>query len=340
MAKKIKLPNAHMLPSGSWRCQVMINGVRKSFVADTEDEAVRLAMLHKLSGSNDEADLKQAHKMLTFSQAIDRYLAERDSVLSPSTIKSYKSYQKHRIQSVMNLPLSANINWQQVINREAKEVSPKTIKNIWGMVTAVLNDNKVPYKDPALPALIKNDPVFLEPDDIKILVKAIEGHRFEAMYLLCLHGLRRSEACAVRPENIKDGYILVRGAKVYDKDGNLIMRQENKTYESHRNVPIMIDRLNVLAKECSTEFMFMGKPSSTTHPLQTICRQNGLPEVNLHQLRHSYASLCYYLGISEMQCMEYGGWNDIQVMRKIYTHLARKSRNDAEKKLKEFFVCK
>ena len=314
-----------------------INGVRKSFIADTEEEAVSLAMLNKLSGSDDKEDLKKAHSMMTISQAIDRYLAKRDSVLSPSTIKSYKSYQRNRIQSVMDLPLSAKIDWQDVMNREAKEVAPKTVKNIWGMVTAVLNDNKVPFKDVDLPALIKSDPVFLEPDEIKILVKAIEGHRFEAIYLLALHGLRRSEACAIKPENITDGYIKVRGAKVYDEDGNLVMRKENKTYESHRDVPIMIDRLKTLAKECDTEYLYMSKPSSAVHPLQTICRHNGLTEVNLHQLRHSYASLCYSLSINELQCMEFGGWSDINVMRKIYTHLAKKDRQKAEMKLKGFF---
>lgn len=315
----------------------MVSGNRRSFVADTEDEAVRLAMLHKLSNSENEDDIKQAHDMITISEAIDRYLADRDNVLSPSTIKSYKSYKKYRVQSVMDLPLSSNINWQQVINDEAKEVSPKTVKNIWGMITSVLNENNVPFKNVKLPAMVKKDPLFLEPDQIKQLVKAVEGHRFEAMYLLCLHGLRRSEACAVKPENIKDGYILVRGAKVYDENGNLVMRQENKTYDSHRDVPIMIDRLTTLASECESEYLCTNKPSSATHPLQTICRQNKLPEVTLHQLRHSFASLCYHLGISEMQCMEYGGWSDIQVMRRIYTHLANEDRKNAEGKLRSFF---
>lgn len=337
MSSNIKIPKARQLPSGSWRCEVYINNQRYSFVEADEDEAVRKAMLCKLSNSADPEIRKKSLDHITFTEAIDRYLADRDSILSPSTIKSYKSYQKYRIQSVMDLPLSANINWQKVINDEAKEVSPKTVKNIWGMVTAVLNDNKIQYEDIALPALIKNDPVFLEPEEIKTLVKAIEGHRFEMMYLLCLHGLRRSEACAMKPANIKDGYIHVRGAKVYDSDGNLVLRKENKTYESNRDLPVMIERLNVLASQCDTEFLCMNKPSSAVHPLKTICRQNNLPEVTLHQLRHSFASLCYHLGISEMQCMEFGGWSDIHVMRKIYTHLAKEDRKNAEEKLKVFF---
>jgi len=315
----------------------MRQGISHSFVADKEEDAVRQAMYFKLSNSEDAKDREEAKGMVTLSEAIDFYIQRKDKILSPSTIKSYRSIQKHRLQDVMNLPLSSDIDWQAVINNEAGEVKPKTVKNIWGMVSAVLRANKIAVEDIDLPPLVKSEHEFLQPEQIKAFVKAIEGHRFEMTYLLCLHGLRRSETCAVKKSNISDGYIHVRGAKVYDENGKIVERTQNKTYSSNRDVPIMIDRLEELVRQCTTEYLCPGNPTSTLHPLNTVCRQNGLPEVGLHGLRHSFASLCYHLGISELQCMKFGGWSDINVMRKIYTHLSESGEKSAELKLRSFF---
>lgn len=335
---KIKLPTAVQLPSGSWRCRVQINGKTYSFVEDTQEEAESKALLARLQKPDTRGERSSLLEQTTISQAIDNYISDRSKVLSPSTIKGYKSMRKYRFQSVMDLPLSANINWQAVVNDESDEVSAKTLKNAWGLLTAVLRSYKLYVPDDiTFPQIIRKEHTFLQPDQIKILVQAIEGHRFELAYLLCLHGLRRSEAFAIKKSSIKNGVIRVRGAKVYNQDGEFIEREENKTVESNRDVPVVIPRLSVLAAKCDTEYLCPYKPSSVTHPLNTICRQNELPEVGLHGLRHSFASLCYHLGISEMKCMAYGGWSDITVMRKIYTHLAEADDKSAEEKLKGFF---
>lgn len=67
--------------------------------------------------------------------------------------------------------------------------------------------------------------------------------------------------------------------------------------------------------------------------INRVCRENDLPEVGLHGLRHSFASLAYHLQIPEMIAAEIGGWNDLSTMHKIYTHLAQK---DIEKRSRDF----
>ena len=47
-----KLPKAQLLPSGAYRCRVMIDGASHSFTADTAQEAQRAAMLAKLSDTS------------------------------------------------------------------------------------------------------------------------------------------------------------------------------------------------------------------------------------------------------------------------------------------------
>ena len=46
--KKVKVPEAEKLPSGSFRCRVMVNGQKKSFTAPTKREAEQAAMEYKL----------------------------------------------------------------------------------------------------------------------------------------------------------------------------------------------------------------------------------------------------------------------------------------------------
>jgi integrase len=57
----------------------------------------------------------------------------------------------------------------------------------------------------------------------------------------------------------------------------------------------------------------------------------------MHGLRHSFASLSYFLGIPEAETMRLGGWSDPSVMRKIYTHLASTLKTDARTRLQAFF---
>ena len=57
--------------------------------------------------------------------------------------------------------------------------------------------------------------------------------------------------------------------------------------------------------------------------IKKIAEENGLPDVGIHGLRHSFASLAYHLQIPEKIAMEIGGWADATTMHKIYTHIAK-----------------
>ena len=333
----MKMPKARQLPSGRWRAEVSVNGMRYSFVKDDPYDAEKAALIVKLQQSNDLDDNRKANDLLTIGEAIDQYIASRDNVLSPSTVRGYKAIKKHRFQSVINIPLSAKINWQAVINDEAEDISPKTLKNSWGLICAVLEENNVSPGKVRLPRVEKQERLYFEPEQIKVFVDAIKGHKYEMAYLLCLHGLRRSEALAVKKSDIKDGYIHVHGAVILNEDNKAVTMKQGKTPASNRMVPIMVPRLQELVDDSNDGVLCPFHPNALFNPLATICRQNDLPEVGIHGLRHSYATLCYHLGVSELQAMAFGGWADITVMRKIYTHLASSSRTKAEEQLKGFF---
>lgn len=312
--------NAKKLPSGNYRCQYVVNGKRKSVTRPTAYEAERAAMMMMDAFIPD----------LTLHEAIDKYIAERGNVLSPSTIAGYRVIQRNRFRTVMHAPIADRIRWQEVVNAEAPSVSTKTLYNSWGLIKAVLKANNVPLPRVTMPQLIQEEHEFFQPEEIKRFVNLIEGHENEAQFLLCLHGLRKSEMLAVTNSDIKDEYIYVRGSIVKSEANTYVSRQANKTSKSRRMVPIFVDRLKVLPLDLNCA------PDTIGDRFQRLCRENGLPEIGLHGLRHSFVSLCYYLGISMIMTMKYGGYANPYVVQKIYTHLAEVEKTEAQKKLRSF----
>lgn len=312
--------NAKKLPSGNYRVQYTVNGKRRSVTRPTAYEAERAAMMMM------DADIPD----LTLHEAIDRYIAERGNVLSPSTIAGYRVIQRNRFRTVMHIPIADRIRWQEVVNAEAPSVSTKTLYNSWGLVKAVLKANNVPLPRVTMPQLIQEEHEFFQPEEIKRFVNLIEGHENEAQFLLCLHGLRKSEMLAVTDSDIKDEYIYVRGSIVKSEANTYVSRQANKTSNSRRMVPIFVDRLKVLPLDLDCA------PDTIGDRFQRLCRENGLPQIGLHGLRHSFVSLCYYLGISMMMTMKYGGYANPYIVQKIYTHLAEVEKTEAQKKLRSF----
>ena len=103
----------------------------------------------------------------------------------------------------------------------------------------------------------------------------------------------------------------------------------------------MIPELIVAVKSehdrCPSELIYTGNVNTLYAQINRLCKANGLPEVGVHGLRHSFASLAFHLGLTEQETMELGGWSDYTTMRKIYTHLAAVDRLRSQNKISEFF---
>ena len=359
----MRLSQAKQLPSGAWRVQITVNGKRVSITKDNKTEAENAALVLKFSQPNTPSSAKkEVAKTLTVSGAIDMYIHDKKGALSVSTVRSYRIMQKYRFKSIMNLPLSSNINWQLVVTEETKchvvrvykgrvietktLLSAKTIKNMWTLIEAVLNYFKQPVpEDITLPMVVLTEHEFLEPDEIRIFLKAIEGHRYELPYLLCLHGLRRSEMLAITKADIivqkskdKKPYIHVHGAMVYDEHNKLVEKKTNKTPGSTREVPISIPRLLELVEQMPDGKLCNASPSSMTNPLNVVLKNNDLPEVGLHGLRHTFVSLCYHLRIPTLVTKKWGGYSPKStVVEYIYTHLAKKDEAESLTKMEDFY---
>lgn len=337
----MKIPKAELLPSGSWRVRVRVNGEDITVTRRTESEAVAEAMALK-AGLKEAA--ARAPKDMTLREAIDEYIEMREAALSPSTIRGYVIIRDNRFPSVMDRTINKTTDkmYQQAVNDEVRRVSTKTVKNSWGFVSSVVNEIAGRKVSCVTPQVISKERLFLEPDEINEFVSAIEGHRDEIPMLLQLHGLRVSEVLDITWDDIdiERKMIHVRGSAVPDKDNNIVHKESNKTSASRRDVPILIPRLSVAVEEAdkAKDYVYSNTPSALYNSINRVCRKNELPEIGNHGCRHSFASLCFHVGLPEQLTQRLGGWDDAGTLRKIYTHLASKDIRKHTAALESYFA--
>lgn len=325
----MKVPKPRKLPSGSWFIRVTVDGKVYSITKPTKAEAQAAAMKIKLGEKMPAADV-------TVGDAIERYISERENILSPSTVRGYRIIQRNRFQSVQHMKVGSVKNWQKIINDEAKICAPKTLKNSWLFLVSVLKQQGADPGKVTLPAVPKSTHPFLDYEQVKVFMAAIEGMEIEIPCLLALHGFRCSEMLPMTAKSKVGNLLVMNGTMVPDQNNNFVFKETAKNETSSRSVPIMIPRLAELIEATSGPLVTM-HPNALRKAINRTCEKNGLPEIGIHGLRHSFASLCYHLGLSEMQTMELGGWKDASTMRKIYTHLAQQDKNRSVEKLTEFF---
>lgn len=133
---KKKLPTPQRLPSGVYRCQVMVNGKRVSVV----DENPAVAQAKAIALKNGLMEKKNTGPTMTVGEAIDRYIESKDAVLSPSTIRGYKQLRGNALQELMVEKLSelTQEDVQRAVNRMAKDKSPKSVRNAHGLLSSAL----------------------------------------------------------------------------------------------------------------------------------------------------------------------------------------------------------
>jgi integrase len=203
------------------------------------------------------------------------------------------------------------------------------MKNSWLFVASVLRESTDTLAPSIkLPQVVPIDRHFLDSEQIKVFIAAVNGKECEIPALLALSSLRCSEICALTWENIdlKNSRILVSGAMVQNDEQKFVLKPTNKNIPSRRYVPIMIRELyNALeSSDACQGHVFSGNPNTMWAQINRVCRDNDLPLVGVHGLRHSFTSLAYHLNMPEKIAMQIGGWSDGETMSKIYTHLAQK----------------
>lgn len=336
----MKEPKPQRLKSGNYRVRLRLGDEDISITRATPEDCRAAALEIKTEyrlGKRITAS-KEARE-LTLKEAQDNYIAKNKAVLSPSTLRAYKIYAKTRFPKYQQTKLK-DLDFQQVIDDELDLKSEKTVKNAWGLLRTSLEAAGYPVPKVRLAPVPINEVNFLQPEEITPFCDALIGRSYEIPALMLLHGLRLSEMRGLTWDNIdlKNGVMTVKGALVRGPDGD-VNKKQNKNATSTRPVPIMIPRLLELLKAADGKegpVVVIGA-GTMLDDVKRACKRAGVTEVTCHGLRHSFASLCYYLEIPERQIQEWGGWKDRATLHRIYIRLTAAGQSEAQTKFTSFF---
>lgn len=326
------MPKAKKTKAGTWRVRVYdykdSTGKihQKTFTASTKREAERMAMEYK-----DGPQLAD----LTVGEAVKGYIDTKKGVLSPSTHRSYMSiYRTHfessRIGSIKVAALD-NISVQRFVSD--LDLSPKTVRNISGLLTASVQ-MYAPTKVFVITMPARKRPDLYTPTtkEIGILIESIKKDReLYIVVLLCAFGpMRRSEACAIRYDDInyRTNTITVRRARVLDSDQKWTYKDTPKTDTSFRSIIFPQDAIKAIGRGFGY-VIDKSTPDAISARLDHALKGAGLPHFRLHDLRHYAASILHAIGIPDQYIMARGGWKTDNVMKRVY----RDTLTDVEKEM-------
>lgn len=197
--------------SGSYRVRKMYKGKMYTVTFDykpTQKEAIQ-AMADEMKKSQEK------YISMAFRAAAEEYIEVKRNILSPSTIRMYKSTINNISEkfNCLNVHDITMMDIQAEINRLTKEHSPKTARNYHGFISAVLGMFCPELKIcTTLPHKSKNEPYTPSREDMKQILAKIKDTPFEIAIILACYGMRRSEICALTPEDIEDDIIHTRKA--------------------------------------------------------------------------------------------------------------------------------
>lgn len=246
-------------------------------------------------------------------------------------------------------------------------LSPKTLKEHKLIINSVLKEavkNDLISKNPCefvkLPSIQHREPTFYTKQQVSELLTAIEKEDlYPLIYLTIIFGLRRSEVLGLKWDSvdfdrkfitIKHTVVNYRGTVEKDTTKNKTSR---RTYPMNDYVEKML--LDIKSKENENRCLFgkeyinndyifkwnNGKPFSPdyiTAKFSKLLKENNLPHIRFHDLRHTCASLLIDNNYQLKDIQEWLGHADIQTTANIYGHIDIERKKNISNSMVDMFV--
>lgn len=336
----MKIPAVRRLPSGSYFCQLRINGQSISITEPTYDLCYAKAVALKAG----LIQAKRAPSTLTLRQACQQYIDDRQGIRDVTTLHTYQSYTDYSLQSIMDRSLNQltppllKQAFREEARRETRKhqpVSAKHVRNVHAFIKSVLKEQgiemlaNIPLPEP------RKKPVAIPPAEM--LLPALIGTDIELPCLLAAWlSLTMSEIRGLtKSRSIQYGQ-LVLGETVVRVNRQDVHRAHGKEENRLRmlTIPPYIARLIDAAPG---DVLVTLSAKQINDRLKKICQSLGIPPLSFHKLRHLNASVMAMLQIQKEIAMDRGGWKNTSVMDNTYTHVFSPQRQLADQRIDAYF---
>ncbi len=282
---------------------------------------------------------------MTVGDAIKRYIDSKENVLSPSTIRSYRTIQKNNLLELQPTKLRdlTREAIQKEINRESQSHKPKGVANMYGLLTAALKMFRPDFNPGAtLPTKQPFKATVPVDKQIKELLRLAEGADIEIPIMLAAMGsLRAGEIAALTVGDILDNGVRVNKSMVRNPDEKWEIKQHPKTLAGIRIAPLpkeVIQKIRLTtAEKGESERICALNPQGIYKHYANLRSQCGMERCRFHDLRHYYASMAHVLGVPDQYIMLYGGWSDKSTLTKIYQQAQEDYTDQESAKVTDFF---
>lgn len=315
----------------------VVDGERKrrvrSFTAPTKVEAERMAAQF----AADKTRLEGGG--FTIGEAVDRYIASKEAVLSPSTIRAYMAYKKN-LSEVEGLRVDAltSADLQTWVSALSRRYSAKYVKNIYTLVlsaVSVTSDRSFKVTLPTRKPLSYNVPTDSE---VKALMDNARDDIRLAIALAAAGTLRRGEICALKHKDVyrDKTAVFIHADMILSKDNEWIYKDMPKTSDSVRWVVLPVEVLDMIADGEPDEYVIDSTPAAVSDAFARLRDRLGL-KCRFHDLRHYAASILHAIGVPDQYIMARGGWSTDGTLKAVYRNtLADQSKLYNEKAVSHF----
>jgi integrase len=196
-------------------------------------------------------------------------------------------------------------------------------------------------------------------EQLKVFLKATTNDRLHGLWhLLALTGMRRGEALGLRwaDVDLEAGRIAVRRALV--PVGRGVIVSEPKTARGKRSIALDPETVEVLKAQAArqleeqqrsktwtdTGLVFTREDGEALHPevasrcFRQAVKRTMLPEIRLHDLRHSHATLALRAGIHPKVVSERLGHATVAITLDTYSHAVPAMQEEAAMRIAELVL--
>ncbi|MBT3319324.1 MAG: site-specific integrase [Clostridia bacterium] len=333
---------AEKLNSGNYRVRTSYvnetgKQISKGFTASTAKEAKFLAMQFEVDHKH-----KARPENVSFKDAIESFLSNRENVLSVSTVVGYQQLKRNAYASIidMRVGLITKEKVQKVINEYAKDHAPKSVRNALGFLSSVLREYHSGLKIDGiiLPKKKKVEIIIPTTDEVERILQETKGtDMYLPVMLGAMLGMRRSEIFALTWSDIdlKKKMVTIDKAVVKDVTGAYVIKG-TKTTSSERKLALLDSIVDELKEKDKDEPLLAMGVNAFSQRYRRLCKRVDAP-TSFHTLRHYNASVMLSEGVPNRYAQDRLGHATDDMLKKVYQHIFDDKNTTVNLIIEDFF---